>query len=113
MILLPKQEARDQLRRCAIPVFEFLCKNCDLKYEELTPYDKTNRYRRIICPECGSKKNIRLLSAATAVFSNPRGTSKEDSFSYKAGYNMELAKGERRQAEEKSHMGKSPYNNID
>lgn len=54
------------------------------------------------------------MSSISFSFSNPRGTSLEDSFSYKAGYNMEQAKNQRRVAEEKSHMGKDGgYNAID
>jgi hypothetical protein len=46
------------------------------------------------------------------IFTNPRGTSKADKFSYVAGYNMAQAKEERRRAEEASHMGTQPYNEI-
>lgn len=54
------------------------------------------------------------MSCFTATFANPRGTSKEDSFSYMAGHNMENAKDERRNAEAASHMGKDgDYNVID
>lgn len=54
------------------------------------------------------------MSAFTATFADPRGTSKADSFSYVAGYNMEQAKDQRRRAEEASHMGRDGgYNVID
>lgn len=33
--------------------------------------------------------------------------------SYVGGYNMDLAKEQRRVAEANSHMGSSPYNDID
>lgn len=46
-------------------------------------------------------------------FTNPKDTSKFDNFGYRAGYNLEQAQDLRRKAEEASHMGNSPYKNID
>lgn len=57
------------------------------------------------------------MSSFVATFADPRGTSKSDSFSYMAGYNMEGAKTLRRNAEEHTHMGTAGqtnfYDNID
>ena len=62
---------------------------------------------------CKSKRVEKLISMpADVVFTNPGGTSKWDNFSYRAGYNMEKAKEERRAAEAQ-HKGKNPYKQID
>jgi len=96
-----------------MPIYEFRCQQCSGDFDTLTSYDASGEYEGVICPECGSPEKTRLLSAAIAVFPNPRGTSKADSFSYVAGFNMEQAKSERRNAEAKSHMGATPFNAID
>lgn len=98
-----------------MPFYEFECKKCQHGYSELCNYDETGKYKGVKCPECGSKSKTKLISQVAAPqFSNPRGTSKEDSFSYKAGFNMEKAKDERRAAEAASHMGKDGgYTPID
>lgn len=88
-----------------MPIYEFRCKKCENKYDLLCSYDKTEKYPKVKCPECGSKSKEKLVSMFSATFGNPVGTSKEDSFSYMAGHNMEKAKGLRRHAEEHTHMG--------
>lgn len=96
-----------------MPMFEFQCK-CGNRYDEMSKYDETGVFAGVICPECNSEEKTLLISATAApIFSNPRGTSKQDSFTYRAGYNMEQAKETRRIAEEKSHMGTQPYTQID
>lgn len=92
-----------------MPIYEFKCDKCDVVYEELTSYDKTEKYDGISCPDCGSKSKIKLLSGYGVSFGNPKDTSKWDSRSYRAGHNHERAKGERRHAEANSHMGTNPY----
>ena len=92
-----------------MPIYEFKCKKCDIVYEELTGYDKTEKYKGIECPDCGSKSKIKLLSGYGVAFGNPKDTSKWDSRSYRAGHNHERALGERRMAEAASHMGTNPY----
>lgn len=52
------------------------------------------------------------MSSCVTTFANPRGTSKEDSFSYMAGHNMEGAKALRRNAEEHTHMGTAGQTNF-
>ena len=94
-------------------LYEFLCTCCQTKYEEIAVYDETGIYPDVACPKCGSSEKIKEHSLFGFVFTNPVGTSKMDKFDYRAGYNMEKAKGERRAAEEHSHMGANPYNNID
>lgn len=92
-------------------MYRFKCKKCSTAYEELTPYDPSDKYKDIKCPSCKSKRKIRTLDYDVGVtFGNPKESSKWDNFSYRAGFNMEKAKGERREAAKKSHMGSDPYN---
>lgn len=94
-----------------MPTYKFTCKKCSAVYEELTSYDKTEKYKDVKCPQCNSKRKERNYSYGVAItFGNPKESSKWDSFSYRAGYNMEKAKGERREAAKRSHMGADPYN---
>jgi len=96
-----------------MPSYRFSCKKCDLVYIDLVPYDATGKYSKVKCPNKKSKRKIQLPTACLEViFTNPRGTSKADSFSYVADHNMEQAKGERRRAEAASHMGTQPFNDI-
>lgn len=96
-----------------MPMFEFQCKNCDTIYMELAAFDETGVYAGIDCPSCESVEKEKLISACVSTFTNPRGTSKQDSWSYRAGWNMNAAKELRRSAEENSHMGSQPYTAID
>lgn len=93
-----------------MPNFKFACKKCSKVYFDITSFDKSNKYPDVKCPECGSDKKEKMATGCSAiVFKNPRGTSKADQFTYVAGWNMENAKEERRNAEEASHMGNNPY----
>jgi hypothetical protein len=76
--------------------------------------DPTDRYPDVTCPRCAGTDKRRLMTACRAVvFTNPRGTSKGDSFTYVAGYNMEQAKDERRKAEAVAGGKTNPYPMID
>mgnify|MGYP003418210116 CR=1 FL=1 len=96
-----------------MPIYEFRCNDCGTKFDELCSMCFEGIYAGVFCPKCESSDKERLISAVCATFADPRGTSKADSFSYVAGYNMEQAKEERRRAEAKSHMGTQPFNEID
>jgi putative FmdB family regulatory protein len=96
-----------------MPIYEFSCDNkkCETKtFEELCKLEEADQ---ICCPNCNSKKVSKLLSLPVLTFAKPQESSKWDSFSYRADFNMEKAKAERRRAEETSHMGKHPYADID
>lgn len=67
-------------------------------------FDETNKVK---CEACKSWKVDKLISTCSVTFGNPKDTSKWDSFDYRAGYNMEKAKGERRAAEEALGKGKN------
>jgi len=100
-------------RRCIIPFYKFKCKKCGEVYEDLCSWDDTDKYPKVKCPECKSRRKEKLVNCDFAVvFTNPRGTSKEDSSTYAGGYNMELAKESRRVAEAKSHVGPNPYTGV-
>lgn len=86
-----------------MPSYDLQCTKCDHIYDVLVPYDKV---KDCTCPECGSKKKEQLI---TRVNIGGPTSSKMDNFGYRAGFNMERAKGERRKAEELSHMGQDPY----
>jgi len=54
-----------------------------------------------------------MTAPGAIIFKQPKGTSFEDKFDYVAQWNMDNAKELRRKAEEESHMGTSPYSEID
>lgn len=94
-----------------MPTFVFECVKCKKSFEELCSFDVVGSVK---CPACGAKKPKRQITAPRAIiFKQPKGTSYEDKFDYVARWNMDNAREIRRQAEEKSHMGQSPYNPID
>jgi putative FmdB family regulatory protein len=98
-----------------MPVYEFKCKKCNKEYEELVwTQDKISG---VECPECGSKSKKRLVSLAKCSFTNPVGTDLyENSHDYRHNHNMDRDGGVRDQraaAEAASHVGPTPYNNID
>ena len=94
-----------------MPIYQFECSTCELEYEELTSYDKTEEYKSVSCPECGSSKKIKLMSVpASAIFKNPIGTDKHNnSHGFRFGHKLESAINEREMAQEKSHVGRNPY----
>lgn len=90
-----------------MPLYEFVCSNCEKKYEALAKYDPKEKYDDVLCEFCGSKSKTKILSGFGVSFTNPGSSSKWDSFSYRAGFNMDKAQTERRIAERDSHMGTS------
>lgn len=76
-----------------MPIYEFKCKKCEIKYDLLCSYDESGKYPKVKCPECGSKKKDKMVSIFnSSCGGNPKGTKREDSFSYMAGHNMEGAR---------------------
>lgn len=92
-----------------MPVYQFWCKKCSLPFEHLCKFDDISKTK---CPKCKSKRVQKQVSCPTVKFSNPKESSKWDSFDYRAGYLLDKAKAERRTAEEQSHMGQQPYSDI-
>ena len=87
-----------------MPLFDFRCKKCGTIFETLL-----RKSEQVSC-SCGSEDVEKFMPNSFAVtFTNPTDTSKMDSFSYRAGMNMEKAKEERRVAQKRDHMGLNPY----
>jgi len=94
-----------------MPTYWFECVKCKKHFEDLCSFDSTGI---VVCPTCGAGEPKKLLTAPAAViFKQPKGTSFEDKFDYVAQWNMDNAKEIRRKAEAESHMGASPYKEID
>tara|TARA_Y100000034_G_scaffold40932_1_gene50379 strand:- start:1274 stop:1573 length:300 start_codon:yes stop_codon:yes gene_type:complete len=87
-----------------MPLYEFECKKCTVQYDEFVSYDETGKYPTVKCPECGSKRKLKLISQIA------RGANK-DSHGYKFGHKLEEAQSLRRRA--KKAQGDSGYNKID
>lgn len=90
-------------------LYDFKCKDCGKSYDSFASYDETEEYPSVNCPKCGSGSKKKIPS----LVSLGRTSSKMDNFGYRAGYNMERAQGERRFAEENSHMGTDVFDPID
>jgi putative FmdB family regulatory protein len=41
-----------------MPIYEFACKRCEVRFEELVSASE----QKVVCPECGSKKVERRFS---------------------------------------------------
>jgi putative FmdB family regulatory protein len=100
-----------------MPLYEFECKKCKHKYEELAKFDPEGKYKGVACPECNSKSKKRLHSACTCTFTNPVGTDKyENSHDYRYHHNLNKSGGvkqTRKLVEQASHVGPTPYPDID
>lgn len=107
-----------------MPIYEFECKKCEHRYEALMSITKCNdkkELRKVKCPECKSTSKIKLISGGVNfTFANPVGTDRWNNGStghdYRHNYNMDRPGGvrdQRKEAEEKSHMGSNPYPEID
>lgn len=96
-----------------MPIYEFNCKKCNKKYEELTSFDESGKYNCVECPHCGSKNKDRIQSCVSFNFSNPVGTDRWNNnttgHDYRFKHNIPKVKKEREVAESLSHMGANPY----
>lgn len=97
--------------------YVFECKKCKENYEEFTEYDETGKYKSVKCPYCGSKSKIKIITAAGFNFTNPVATdrwcSEAQGHDYRFNYNLPNVKKQVENAKKKSHVGPTPYNNID
>lgn len=100
-----------------MPVYEFECKKCKVVYDALSNFDKTGKYKNVICPECGSKSKKKMMSSPNFAFSNPEGTDRWNNTStghdYRFKHKIHKVKQERKIAEAVSHMGTDPYGSAD
>lgn len=99
-----------------MPIYEFTCSRCKLNYDTICSYDETGLYKKIKCPNCNSKKKTKLMSTCAFNFSNPIGTdrwnSENNGHDYRFRHNLPQVLDQRRKAEEASHVGATPYNEI-
>ncbi len=96
-----------------MPIYTFQCKKCEITYEELTSYDKLGKYKKVSCPECGSKSKKKALDNFEFNFTDPVGTDRWQSHDYRYYYNAPNVRKQREAAEKASHVGPTPYNKID
>lgn len=100
-----------------MPVYDFQCNKCEQVYEELAPYDPTDKYKKVKCPHCGSKSKTKLMSCCSFNFTNPIGTdrwhSEDNGHDYRLKHNLPRVLKEREMAERMSHMGATPYGTMD
>jgi len=100
-----------------MPNYDFRCKKCSETYSDFSKYDPTEKYKDIKCPNCNSNKKELLLGAPSYKFNQPVGTDRwtSDSTGHDYRYKSVLPriKKEREMAEKASHMGPTPYKEID
>lgn len=87
-----------------MPIYEFRCKSCNKKYEDLTIYDESGVYPNTKCLECGSFDKTICVSSCAA-FPN------KDSHDHKFWTKIDKDRGIRPAAE--AAQGSDPYNSID
>ena len=99
-----------------MPTYDFECNKCKKVYEKFVVYDETGKYKDLKCPFCKSKSKKKLLSPCNFSFANPEGTDRWNSESnghdYRFQHNLPKVLNERQKAEEASHVGANPYNEI-
>lgn len=95
-----------------MPRYDFECKKCNAKYDDLVAYDKTGKYPGVVCPECGSKRKTKMMSACSFNFANPVGTDRHtNSHDYRFHHNLPKVLAERQAAEEAA-ASQQAYENI-
>jgi len=72
-----------------MPVYEFECEECGVRFEELTGAET----RSPACPACGSERTRRLLSPVSPAGRQPRGAKVRSGESQRR--EREAARGER------------------
>jgi putative FmdB family regulatory protein len=99
-----------------MPLYEFSCNKCTAEFDALASYDDTGLYVSVICPKCGSHEKTKIMSMFAFNFTNPVGTDRWNSDSQGHGYRYKTkapqVAAERALAEATSHMGSTPYSNI-
>jgi putative FmdB family regulatory protein len=101
-----------------MPFYPLECKKCGHKYDVMSLMSECEEnIKKAKCPECKSKSKDRLIGNVNFTFTNPVGTDRfSNSHDYRHNWNMDRPGGvrdERKTAEEKSHVGANPYNDID
>ena len=97
-----------------MPCHDFACGDCGTYFEEFCQkHDDTGKYTDVACPSCRSHEHKLIPSVFGLSFADPTTSSKFDNFEYRAGYNLDKARGIRRQGEASNHMGSNVHANID
>lgn len=101
-----------------MPFYPLECKKCGHKYDIMSSMsEREQNVKKAKCPECKSKSKLQLIANCNFMFSNPVGTDRHNnSHDYRFHWEMDREGGVREQrqvAEESSHVGPSPYNDID
>src|SRR5579872_7343561 len=71
-----------------MPLYCFHCSACKLSFDELCHWSERDA---VVCPKCNSVPEQKVTAPASIMFTNPKGTSKEDNFDYVAKTNYENA----------------------
>lgn len=99
-----------------MPTFSFSCKKCNVRYNDLVPFDPTGKYKDVSCPHCGSRSKTKLMTTCSFAFAQPEGTDKWNSESaghdYRFKHKLPQVIEDRKNAE-LAHRGADPYNHID
>lgn len=103
-----------------MPRYEFECQKCQYVYDIWSLMaEKEQNVKKGKCPKCKSKKKAEIIGCPNFTFGNPVGTDRWNSDSsghdYRFHHEMEKPGGvieQRKNAEEKSHVGAKPYREI-
>lgn len=103
-----------------MPRYEFECEKCQCVYDIWSLMaEKDQNVKKGKCPKCKSKKKKEIIGCPNFTFGNPVGTDRWNSDStghdYRFHHEMEKPGGvidQRKNAEEKSHVGATPYREI-
>ena len=104
-----------------MPRYEFNCSKCNEVYDIWSSIsEKDETVKKTKCPSCKSKKKVEVYGVPSVKFENTVGTDRWHSDSkghdYRHKYNMDRKGGvrdQRKNAEKNSHVGPTPYRNID
>ncbi len=98
-----------------MPLYEFECKKCKQRYDEIASYDETGKYEGVVCPHCGSKSKDKLVSMVSFNFTNPVGTDRWNSeatgHDYRFKHNIPNVQRERQMAEQMAGKD-NPYKDL-
>lgn len=100
-----------------MPRYEFECQKCQHVYDIWSLMaEKEENVKKGKCPKCKSKKKTEHIGCPNFNFGNPVGSDRwNNSHDYRYKYEMEKPGGVREQrkaAEEQSHVGATPYRDI-
>jgi putative FmdB family regulatory protein len=86
-----------------MPIYEFECDECGARFEELVAAGTAG----VACPECGSARTRRLISAVSPPGRQPRGAAVRSDESRRS--EREAARGERlAESRKKRALGETP-----